>query len=98
MEQYRVFLRGSRLLPAQVDNQAACEAAGGTWDGTASSCTSGNLAGWNAFNWEFQAGFYPTLKSYKTTTDTSTPPVITQIAGVLLCEQPTDFVQCTSNP
>ncbi len=91
----------SQLKAINLDlpnNLAACEAAGGTWNDTASSCTDGNLAGWNAFNWEFQAGFHPTLKSYKTTTDTSTPSVITQIAGKLLCKQPTDFVQCTSNP
>ena len=72
------------------DNQVACEAAGGTWDGTASSCTDGNLAGWNAFNWEFQAGFYPTLKSYKVDSSDA------QTAGDLLCGQlpEADFVQC----
>ena len=71
------------------DNQVACEAAGGTWDDTASSCTSGNLTGWNAFNWEFQAGFYPTLKSYKVENNAQT-------AGDLLCGQlpVADFVQC----
>ena len=37
---------------------------------------AGNLAGWNAFNWEFQAGFYPTLKSYKVDSSNA------QIAGI----------------
>ena len=72
------------------DNQAACTAAGGTWD-TANTdpCTSGNLTGWNAFDWEFQAGFYPTLKSYKVENNS-------QVEGDLLCGQlpEADFVQC----
>ena len=73
------------------DNLAACEAAGGTWDAANTDpCTSGNLTGWNAFNWEFQAGFYPTLKSYKVDSSNA------QIAGTLLCGQlpEADFVQC----
>ena len=54
---------------------------------------------WSTNDWNFgSTSQYPSLKSYETTTDTSTPPVVTQIAGKLLCEQPTDFVQCTSNP
>ena len=55
---------------------------------------AGNLAGWNAFNWEFQAGFYPTLKSYKVDSSDA------QIAGTLLCGQlpEADFVQCTPTP
>ena len=51
---------------------------------------------WNEFNWDFGTNTkYPSLKSYKTTTDTSS----TQVNGKLLCGQPDpDFVQCTSTP
>ena len=71
------------------DNQAACEAAGGTWDG-ASSCTSGNLASWNALDWDLIDGFYPSLKSYKQGASGG------QVTGNLLCGQlpEADFVQC----
>ncbi len=60
---------------------------------------TGDNNGWSTNDWNFGTNTqYPSLKSYETTTDTSTPPVITQIAGKLLCGQPTDFVQCTPTP
>ncbi len=62
-----------------------CTSAGGTWDGTA--CTDGHL-NLSTDNWDFTAGKYPSLKSYKVDANDA------QIAGDLLCNQPTDFVQC----
>ncbi len=65
-----------------------CTSAGGTWDGTA--CTDGHL-NLSTNNWDFTADKYPSLKSYKE--DASD----VQVEGVLLCNQSTDFVQCTTN-
>ncbi len=75
------------------DSDTACSSAGGTWSSAA--CTYGHLD-FSTDNWDFTADKYPSLRSYKTTTDTSTPPVVTQIAGDLLCGQlpEADFVQC----
>ncbi len=59
---------------------------------------TGDDNGWNEFDWNFGTDTqYPSLRSYKTEgTDADGDSI--QIEGELLCEQPTDFVQCTSNP
>ncbi len=50
-----------------------------------------NGTGFKALNWDFTADKYLSLKSFKVNASNA------QIAGDLLCNQPTDFVQCTTN-
>ncbi len=80
-----------------IITENACTSAGGDWDTASSTCSGLSLAGWNEFDWDFGTDTqYPSLRSYKTGTDADGNSI--QIEGELLCEQPTDFVQCTSNP
>ncbi len=53
---------------------------------------TGDNNGWSENNWQFTAGLYPSLKSYKTTTNNN---VVSQVAGVLLCGQSGNFFQCS---
>ncbi len=47
---------------------------------------------WNVFNWDFgSTSQYPSLRSYEKNSSGN------QIKGGLLCNQPTDFVQCSTN-
>ena len=56
---------------------------------TETDFTSGDTTdGWSTNSWDFTAGKYPSLKSYKTNASDE------QIEGELLCGQGTDWVEC----
>ncbi len=87
------------ITPDIPTTDSACNAVGGTF--SSNICDDGNLDSWSTYDFNFTDGKYPSLKSYETTTDTSTnPPTVTQVTGSLLCGQlpEADFVQCGSAP